>query len=61
MIEVDLDDLMMNYIIVRSALETLAYDVSEGTDVGKALVGARVALQWTLTVAEIHDDCECEH
>lgn len=58
--EINVEELQQDYLIVRNALETLTYAVSEGAGVGKALEGARTALQWTKTLIELGEDCDCE-
>lgn len=58
---IDIDELQLDYLIVRTALEELTYAVSEGANIGKYLLNARVALQWSRTLTELGENCEgCE-
>lgn len=56
--EVDLDTLVLDYMMVRLSLENLVYAVKEGDNVAQMLRNATCALQWTMTSEEVDDSCE---
>lgn len=61
MITIDFDELQIDYLMVRLALEGLVYAVSEGVDVDKHMLNSRQALQWAKTLDELGETCEgCE-
>lgn len=58
--DINTDELLQDYSIARLALETLTYAISEGENIEAAYQNARAALQWTKTLIEYGEVCDCD-